>query len=156
MNVKNLFWRIWVGNKSWAKNDFFKIQYAEDMISGTLYAGVTVFGYSILYSSKEIMSKLVIDYIVARQKATDLRVLARSVENAASEKAIQSPLPKKLRPAVANDIVVGAVIWYPSWEKDDGRCWNIVDQVLRPNDDFMAYCAHEGCRYGLDGAFIEL
>jgi len=52
MNVKKLFWRIWFGNKQWAKNDFFKIQYAEDMISGTLYAGVTVFGYSILYSSE--------------------------------------------------------------------------------------------------------
>ncbi len=51
MNVKKLCWRLWFGNKKWADNELFKIQYADAMISGIAYAGVTVFGYSLLYSS---------------------------------------------------------------------------------------------------------
>lgn len=65
--------------------------------------------------------------------------------------------PKNLRPATAKDIKVGAVIWYPADPTNpyDIDHWKLVDEVLRPNDDWKAYTAHDGSRYGLYGAFVE-
>jgi hypothetical protein len=70
-------------------------------------------------------------------------------------------IPEKLRPAEAKDIVEGAIIWYPEYrdvsdELHPCRGWQYVSEVYRPNDDFKAYCSHDGCRHGLDGAFVEL
>jgi len=97
-------------------------------------------------------------YVDARQKADELREKANDIESAAERDAELAQLPGNLREAVPEDIIVGAAIWYPGWRENDpgSRCWNIVDKVLRPNDPFKAYCAHDGCRYGLDGAFVEL
>jgi len=64
-----------------------------------------------------------------------------------------------LRPATAADIVEGAIIWYPRWEEDeddDVRSWRRVEEVYYPSDQWKAYCADCGCRYGLDGAFVEV
>lgn len=62
--------------------------------------------------------------------------------------------PKKsVRPAVASDIVEGAVIWHKNG--DDGPFWNIVSEPLHYGDPFKAYEADDGCRYGLDGAYVE-
>lgn len=104
------------------------------------------------------MTDLIKQYIAARDEASSLRNRAMNLESSVEKAAEAAPLPDSLRPATKEDIVVGAVIWYPRWHKEDpsGRCWNIVDQVLFPSDAFKAYCAHEGCRYGLDGAFVEL
>jgi hypothetical protein len=104
-----------------------------------------------------IMNNLVKKYIDARAEAGRLAAKAREIETAAEEAAEAVPIPKKIRPAESKDIVEGAVIWYPEWFDEDGdsRCWNIVDEVLRPNDRFKAYNAHDGCRYGIDGAFVE-
>jgi len=69
-------------------------------------------------------------------------------------KAQSEPFPKKLRPATAKDIKKGKLIYYPEAE----HCtpfWQIVDEVMRPSSDYKAYCAEDGCRYGLDGAFVE-
>jgi len=73
---------------------------------------------------------------------------------AAAEKA---EVPKNLRPAESTDIRVGAVIWYPG---DKGKYaedayWMLVDEVLHPSSEWKAFCAHDGCRYGLRGAFVE-
>lgn len=79
---------------------------------------------------------------------------ARS-EFRATEKAIMcSPIPKRRRPAEPGDITEGAFIWYP--EHPRGRQLKIVDQVKYPEDDFKAFCATDGCRYGLLGAFVEM
>ncbi len=78
---------------------------------------------------------------------------ARDAADQAYEDAAFAALPTNLRPATAADIVVGAVIWYPSW---DERKWAIVEEVRYPNDDWKAYCSHDGCRYGLHGAFVEI
>lgn len=64
------------------------------------------------------------------------------------------PLPKKLRPARSEDVVVGAILWYK--RGDAGHFWQMVDEVLHPDDAFKAYVAADGCRYGLDGAFVEV
>lgn len=59
-----------------------------------------------------------------------------------------------LRPCLADDIKVGAVIYYPETDK---RCryWAAVHSLLHYGDDFKAYTAESGCRYGLAGAFVR-
>ena len=102
------------------------------------------------------MNKLIQIYIDAGKKID----AAIKKEEEAEEAADAAELPENLRPAEAKDIIEGAVIWYPKWKTEeydpDGRCWNIVKEVLRPSDDWKAYCAHDGGRYGLEGAFVEL
>jgi hypothetical protein len=39
-------------------------------------------------------------------------------------------------------------------EGDNGPFWNVVEEVLRPNDLFKAYVA-KGSRYGLDDAWVK-
>jgi len=101
------------------------------------------------------MSELVNEYIEASLRAEELREIARYIEDLAEEKAGSACLPRNLMPATAKDIIEGTIIWYPEWEEDEGRCWNVVGEVLNPSDSFKAYYAHEGCRYGLEGAFVE-
>jgi hypothetical protein len=62
-------------------------------------------------------------------------------------------LPAKLRPATPKDIVEGAILWYPHWSE---KKWSMVVDVRYPDDQWKAYCADDGCRYGLDGAFVEV
>ena len=62
------------------------------------------------------------------------------------------PVPKNIRKATARDIVEDAIIWYPDW--DEGK-WCVVEEVLRAGDDFKAFTAEGGDRYGLDGAYVE-
>lgn len=77
---------------------------------------------------------------------------------AARERAEKCPPPESRRRATASDVVEGSVIWYephPMYA-DEGRWyWKIVSAVYDPGDDFKAYCADDGCRYGLDRAFVE-
>lgn len=64
-----------------------------------------------------------------------------------------------LRVATPADIVVGALLWYEREEDgDEGNphYWCIVEDVLRPSDAWKAFTAHDGCRYGLDGAMVEV
>jgi len=44
------FWRFHYRPPTWTEKRF-GIEYQPDMISGVLYAGVTLFGHSIVYSS---------------------------------------------------------------------------------------------------------
>jgi hypothetical protein len=63
-------------------------------------------------------------------------------------------LPAGLRPAIPQDITVGNLIWYK--HGDNGHFWQIIEEVYRPSDPFKAYCAEDGCRYGLDDAWVEI
>ena len=72
--------------------------------------------------------------------------------NDAFEQAVKCPLPDCLRPATPADVIAGAVIWKPDF---DGDCkWCIIQEVLRPNDDFKAWVSY-GCVYGLHEAYVE-
>jgi hypothetical protein len=51
-HVKKLFWRFWLAAPEWAAPRRFKIHYSPYMLGGTLYVGVTLFGWSILYSTE--------------------------------------------------------------------------------------------------------
>lgn len=68
--------------------------------------------------------------------------------------------PHDLRPATANDIKVGAVIWYPAFEQTDAQLdcicrWREVEMLLHHGDQAHAFQAIGGTRHGLEGAFIE-
>jgi hypothetical protein len=56
-----------------------------------------------------------------------------------------------IRRAEAKDVVLGAEFIL---EGDDGLCIKKVDEVLRPNDEWKAFSADDGCRYGLDGLWV--
>lgn len=85
---------------------------------------------------------------------------ARQEEIKAEKLAQTAPLPEAMRPAEPKDIVENAIIWYPEHREDDDEypCagWHQVSEVHRPSDDFKAYTDHTGCRYGLEGAFVEI
>lgn len=75
------------------------------------------------------------------------------------DEAQKIAIPKKLRPATAKDIVEGAIIWYPKHayhdEVEDNAGWMLITEVLYPSDAYKAFCSEDGCRYGLEGAFVE-
>jgi hypothetical protein len=72
------------------------------------------------------------------------------------ELAVNCPLPEKLRPMIATDVVVGQVVWYQREDVDEGfPLWQIVEEIRDPRDKWKAFISN-GCRYGLDGAFVEV
>ena len=78
---------------------------------------------------------------------------AKEEQDFALDAADDAELPEHLRPATASDIVEDHIIWYV---REGYHHWKLVENVLRPDDEFKAYTAHDGCRYGLDGAFVEV
>ena len=66
--------------------------------------------------------------------------------------ADKSPKPDNLRPATAEDIVIDAIIWFEGY---NGWMWRVVEGLGYHGDRFKAYDS-DGCRYGLDGAFMEV
>ena len=81
---------------------------------------------------------------------------AQRIIRQAYESAKESPLPKNLRSATSDDIKINNVIWYPNGGDDWTPFWKIVEEVLYPSDPWKAYCAEDGCRYGLCGAYVEI
>ena len=83
-----------------------------------------------------------------------LRIEIREAYNA----AISTPPPENLRPAIASDIVLGGIIWEEvGLDEDYPTGWGffVIEEVLRPGDDWKAYADQNGCRRGLGGAFVE-
>jgi hypothetical protein len=95
------------------------------------------------------MNALIQAWMDAEAKVKEARDVA---DQAYEDAAHHAALPARLRPAKASDIVEGAVLWYPALDECK---WAAVEEVYRPSDPWKAYCAHDGCRYGLDGAFVE-
>lgn len=61
--------------------------------------------------------------------------------------------PDDLRPASAEDIVVGAAVWL--WTDDERYRLMIIESVKNPSDPYKAFVAHDGCRYGLANLKVE-
>lgn len=102
------------------------------------------------------MDPLITSYLQAERELQAAREKLANTLTLASETA--RPVGA-LRVATAADIVVGALLWYAREEDgDEGNpwFWCIVEDVIHPNDMWKAYTAHDGCRYGLDGAMIEV
>jgi hypothetical protein len=75
-----------------------------------------------------------------------------SVAREEAEKAM--PPHDELRPARPEDIAPGLIVWRERERKYGGWYWHVVEEPLHYGDDFKAYCADDGCRYGLRGAFV--
>lgn len=104
------------------------------------------------------MNELIEQWFAAKDAVSE----AMDSEEAAYEFATRAALPENLRPAIASDIVEGAILWYPNFHDEEmgndpetTPLWLMVDDVYSPSDPWKAYCANDGCRYGLDGAFVE-
>ena len=50
MNVKKIFWKIWLGKKGWSKYKNFGFEYSPGQLGGIDYFAIIFFGYSIIYS----------------------------------------------------------------------------------------------------------
>jgi len=83
-------------------------------------------------------------------------IAARKSQRLLKEAEANFEMPINLRPATSEDIRPGNIIWYPVTENSD-PFWQSVTQILAGGtDDFKAYEAHDGCRYGLHNAYIEV
>ena len=82
----------------------------------------------------------------------EIAKMRRKIENV-RKYALDCNLPENLRPATPRDIVVDAIIWVPDIDEEFAY-WHLIEEVYSPSDPYKGYCAG-GCRYGLDGAFVE-
>jgi len=58
-----------------------------------------------------------------------------------------------LVPISETDVTVGRTVWILA---DGGyMVKKTIEQVLCPSDPWKAFCADDGCRYGLDGTYKE-
>lgn len=90
-----------------------------------------------------------------RQQLAIIQAAQRRISEA-REEADKCPPPANRRPARASDIVEGAIIWHERKAEHGGDYWHVVDEPLSYGDAFKAYCADDGCRYGLHGAYVDL
>ncbi len=96
------------------------------------------------------------EYLKIEKEQRDLIHLAEKRISEARRKADKCSPPKNRRPAKASDIVENAIIWHEQDAEFGGDFWNIVAEPLHYGDDFKAYVADDGCRYGLKDAYVEL
>jgi len=91
-------------------------------------------------------------FLAAKRKLDRMTASIKTVLNELRE-AVVFPPDEKLRRACSKDIKIGAVIYYK--ESDFGPVWYVIEEVHAPDSEFKAFTADDGCRYGLDGAFVE-
>lgn len=94
------------------------------------------------------------EYIEMRKPIRNAIMQLKQAEVAMWQAANAAPLPANLRPAEADDIQRGAIIWYK--HGDTGHFWQIVAAPLHYGDAFKAYEAEDTSRYGLHDAWIEV
>lgn len=80
---------------------------------------------------------------------------ARKLADQLLESARCVPPPENLRPAAAEDITPGAIIWYPVEDATTSHAWVRVGTIHNLGDEEMAFVAHDGKHYWLEGAFVE-
>lgn len=95
------------------------------------------------------------DYLRILDEQNAIIEAATEKIDAARKAANKCPPPKNRRPACAKDIQPGAVIWHERDQRWGGDYWHVVEELLHYGDPWKAYTADDGCRYGLDGAYVE-
>ena len=59
---------------------------------------------------------------------------------------------RTFRKAKPEDIIEGNTVYLLG---DDNEIYTItIEEVLRPDDQWKAFCGDDGCRYGLDGLYV--
>ena len=96
------------------------------------------------------------EYLVIKKEQEAIIERAEALIYTAREKADKEKFPKKKRPATAEDIKIGSVIWHYQKREYGGSFWIIVEEPLHYGDTCKEYIADDGCRYGLDEAYIDL
>lgn len=100
------------------------------------------------------------------KKRYAIRTLETEIHFRWKFEAEKTPNKKKLRKAQAKDIRIGRIVWLyventfkgsELEDKDDKKEWHLMEivEVLCPSDKFKAFCAEDGCRYGLHNLFVE-
>lgn len=108
--------------------------------------------FDTLHSIKEIVEDSLCcpeDY-PCKQSLADIRDLGKKWS-----------FPEHTRKAQSSDVVRGNMFWYKGFEingsghkTNGGPYCKIVHDVIDPLSDFKAYNDMDGCRYGLEGAYI--
>jgi hypothetical protein len=94
------------------------------------------------------------ELIVAYQnKIAELAKISNEADELLAIATEQSKFPENARKAKFSDLKEGAILWYH--DGDDGDWFAIVEEV-HGNIAYKAYTDHQGCRHGLDGAFIAV
>jgi hypothetical protein len=95
------------------------------------------------------------DYLKIETEQSAIIAAAKERIRVAREEAEKAKPPHdELRPAEPRDIAEGVIVWHERKEEHGGWYWHIVDEPMHYGDPFKAYCADDGCRYGLNGAFV--
>jgi len=89
-------------------------------------------------------------------RATDRFKKAQQDKLSALLKAEQQQIPSDdlLRPAEPADVTIGQIIWYK--DGDEGPFWTQVVEPFKHMNKYRAYEAHDGCKHGLNRAFVEI
>jgi hypothetical protein len=95
------------------------------------------------------------EYIKLRDAVSEIITPLRESVEKARELADSCFPPEARRRATPSDIVVGAIIWHWREEKHGGWYWHEIYEVQYQGDDFKAYVADDGCRYGLHEAWVR-
>lgn len=99
------------------------------------------------------------EYLQHRERIDKAIMELKALNMEMCELAEAAPFPANVRQANADDIQPGAIIWYKrddSPHYDRPYYWNVVETPLHYGDAFKAYIAEDGCRYGLQGAWVEV
>ena len=65
---------------------------------------------------------------------------------------LHSVSKRTFRKATPEDIIVGNTVYLLG---DDNNIYTkTIEEVLRPDDQWKAFCADDGYRYGLDGLYV--
>jgi len=93
------------------------------------------------------------EYLKIKAEQRAIIDAAERVVDAAREKVSKAKPPRaQLRRANAADIKPGLIVWHDNG--DYGWFWHVVDEPAHYGDAFKAYVADDGCRYGLEGAWV--
>lgn len=95
------------------------------------------------------------EYLEIEKGLKQIIKTAQSIIFEARTEADKCPPPKNRRSAKASDIMEGVIIWHEREKQYGDDFWNIVAEPLHYGDPFKAYVADDGCRYGIEGAYVE-
>jgi len=90
-----------------------------------------------------------------KKEQVQIIAMAQETIEAARLEASLSKIPENVRPATADDLVEGNVIWHIQPDGYGDPYWHIIEMVDHRTSRFKGYCADDGCRYGLDRAFVS-
>jgi hypothetical protein len=82
----------------------------------------------------------------------EIIVYMMAINDVKEQLSIDDVSKRTFRKATPEDIVVGNTVYLLG---DGNEIYTqTIEEVLRPDDQWKAYVADDGCRYGLDGLYV--